>query len=277
MTLTKEKIIRILIIIILSVIALLFLFPFYLILISSFKSKSTILERPFSLPTHFNFNYYQNGIEAVNYWNAFLNSLFITITSVILIVIVTAVTAWVIVRSKSKFTKFLYYLFLISMVVPFQLVMYPMIYTASNYFMLDNILGIVILYIGFGAGLSVFLFVGFLKSIPIEIEEAALIDGCSAIKTFIYIVFPILKPTIVTVAILNAMWIWNDYLLPYYILPSDSRTIPVAINALVGNFGTVRYSEMSSLITLTIIPIIVIYLILQKHIIEGITAGSVKF
>lgn len=273
----QKKVLNISITFILIILAVIFLIPFFLIFISSFKSKTMILESPFAMPRTFNFRYYQNGISDVDYWQAFFNSVFITVLSVILIVATTSVMGWVIVRCKHKFLKVLYYLFLISMVVPFQLVMYPMIYLSSNFFMLDNIFGIIILYIGFGAGLSVFLFVGFLKSIPIEIEEAALIDGCTPFKTFLYVVFPILKPTVVTVIILNAMWVWNDYLLPYYILPSESRTIPVAINALVGNYGTVRYSEMSALITLTIIPIIVIYLALQKHIIEGITAGSVKF
>ncbi len=270
------KISKILIIAFLFIVSFLYLVPFYIIFISAFKEKSFILEHPFLMPTNYSFKYFSNGIRMVNYFKAFRNSLFITFFSVALIILTSSITAWIIIRVKNHFTKFLYLLFLLSIVVPFQLLMYPMIYLASKYLFLDNIFGIIILYVGFGAGLSVFLYAGFVKSIPIELEEASLIDGCTPFQTFYHIIFPILKPTTVTVIVLNTMWIWNDYLLPYYILPSDERTIPIAINSLIGDYGTVAYSEMTALITLSILPIIIIYIFLQRFIIEGITAGSVK-
>lgn len=270
------KISKILLFILLIIISIFYLVPFYLVFISAFKEKSFILEYPFRLPYSYSLKYFKNGVKLVNYFDALKNSLFITIISIVLIILTTSITGWIITRIKNRLTKVLYNLFLLSIVVPFQLLMYPMIYISSKYLYLDNVYGIIILYVGFGAGMSVFLYSGFIKSIPVEIEEASLIDGCRPIETFWYIIFPILKPTTVTVVILNMMWIWNDYLLPYYILPSDMRTIPLAINSLIGDFGTVAYSEMTALITISILPIIIVYILLQKLIIEGITSGSVK-
>lgn len=270
------KIKKILLLLILIIVSIYTLLPFYIIFISSFKEKGIILEYPFRIPNKLSLEYFKNGINLVNYFSAFKNSFLITIISVFFIVLTSSVTAWIIIRVKHPLTKYLYYVFLLSIVVPFQLLMYPMIYISTKYLFLGNIYGIIILYIGFGAGMSVFLYSGFIKTIPLEIEEASLIDGCNFFQTFRYIIFPILKPTTITVIILNTMWIWNDYLLPYYILPSESRTIPLAINSLIGDYGTVAYSEMSALITISIIPIIILYLLMQKMIIDGITAGSVK-
>ena len=184
-------------------------------------------------------------------------------------------TAWYITRVKSKFTSCLYYLFVLSMIVPFQMVMFPMSKVA-NMLSLDNPLGIIIIYLGFGSGLSVFMFSGFVKSIPIDIEEAAMIDGCSPVKTFFLIVLPLLKPIAITIAILNVMWIWNDYLLPYLLLGTEYKTIPIAVQYLRGGYGAVDMGAMMAILVLAIIPIIIFYLTCQKHIIEGIAAGAVK-
>ena len=208
---------------------------------------------------------------------SFANSLFITVVSVAGIVLLTSMTAWYIVRIKNKFTRLVYYLFVFSMVVPFQMVMYTMTYVAFE-LELNSIPGIVIIYLGFGAGLSVFMFSGFVRSIPTEIEEAAIIDGCSPIQTFFRIVFPILRPTAITVAILNAMWIWNDYLLPYLLLGSgENRTLPVAVQmALTGGYGNKDMGALMAMLVLAIVPIIVFYLFSQKYIIRGVVAGAVK-
>ena len=184
-------------------------------------------------------------------------------------------TAWYITRVKSKLTSFLYYLFVFSMIVPFQMVMFTMSKIA-NMLSLDNPFGIIIIYLGFGAGLSVFMFSGFVKSIPIDIEEAAMIDGCNPIQTFFLIVLPLLKPIAITISILNVMWIWNDYLLPTLVLGSDYRTLPMAVQYLRGGYGAVDMGAMMAILVLAIIPIIVFYLVCQKHIIEGIAAGAVK-
>ena len=201
--------------------------------------------------------------------------LFITVGSVLVIVLFSYMTAWYITRVKSKLTSAMYYAFVFSMIVPFQMVMFAMSKIA-NALSLDNPLGIIIIYLGFGAGLSVFMFCGFIKSIPLEIEEAAMIDGCGSIRTFFLVVFPILKPTAITVAILNAMWIWNDYLLPYLVIGSDYKTIPIAIQYLRGGYGSVDMGAMMAMLVLAIIPIVVFYLSSQKYIIKGVVAGAVK-
>ena len=208
---------------------------------------------------------------------SFFNSAFITFFSVAGIVLMTSMTAWFIVRVKNKLTKLLYYLFVFSMIVPFQMVMYTMTYYAFE-LNLNNRIGIIFIYLGFGAGLSVFMFSGFIKSIPTEIEEAATIDGCSPVKTFFLIVFPILKPTAITVAILNAMWIWNDYLLPYLVLGSgEGKTLPVAVQmALTGGYGNKDMGALMAMLVLAILPIIIFYLFCQKYIIRGVAAGAVK-
>ena len=263
----------------LFVLALLFLVPIILVVINSFKSRLYISGAPFEWPnseTFVGLENYINGLTTSGFFAAFLRSLFITVFSVLLIVVCTSMTAWYIVRVKNKFTKFLYYLFVFSMIVPFQMVMYTMTYVV-NMINFDNIFGIVPVYLGFGAGLSVFMLSGFVKGIPLEIEEAATIDGCNPLQTFFMVVFPILKPTVITVAILNAMWIWNDYLLPYLILGTDEKTIPVAIQiAMQGAYGSTDYGGLMAMLVLAIIPIIVFYLVCQKYIIKGVVAGAVK-
>ena len=187
----------------------------------------------------------------------------------------TSMTAWYITRVKNRFNSALYYLFVFSMIVPFQMVMFTMSKMA-NLLRLDNPFGLVIIYLGFGAGLSVFMFSGFIKSIPLGIEEAATIDGCTPFATFWKVVFPILKPTAITVAILNTMWIWNDYLLPYLVIGSDYKTIPIAIQYLKGGYGSVDMGAMMAMLVLTIVPVVIFYLVCQKYIIKGVAAGAVK-
>ena len=219
---------------------------------------------------------YINGIASSDFLSAFFRSLFITVVSVVLIVLFASMAAWYIVRVNSKITKMIYYLLVFSMIVPFQMVMYTMTYV-TNRANLDNVLGITLVYLGFGAGLSVFMLCGFIKSIPLEIEEAAMIDGCSPLQSFFTVVFPMLKPTAITVAILNTMWIWNDYLLPYLVLGSDNKTIPVAIQlAMQGAYGSTDYGGFMAMLVLAIVPIIIFYVFCQKYIIKGVVAGAVK-
>ena len=258
--------------------AILFVAPVIIVLINSFKGQFYILDAPFKLPdssTFFGINNYISGIEKTNFLSAFGYSLFITVFSVLAIIFFTAMTSWYIARVKNAFTKILYYGFILSMVIPFQMVMFTMAKTA-NVLSLDNPLGIIFIYLGFGSGLSIFMYTGFVKSIPKEIEEAAMIDGCNPVKMFFSIIFPILKPIAITIAILNAMWIWNDYLLPLLLIGNDYKTIPIAVQYLRGGYGSVDMGAMMALLVLSIIPIIVFYLISQKYIIEGVVSGAVK-
>ncbi|WP_196001715.1 carbohydrate ABC transporter permease [Clostridium sp. 1001271B_151109_B4] len=271
----KNNVLLYLILIIFSIV---FLAPIFIVLYNSFKGKLYISRSPFALPNSTTFSglaNYVNGIDKTGFISAFGYSLFITVGSTVVIILFTSMTAWYITRVKSKFTSCLYYLFVLSMIVPFQMVMFPMSKVA-NMLSLDNPLGIIIIYLGFGSGLSVFMFSGFVKSIPIDIEEAAMIDGCSPVKTFFLIVLPLLKPIAITIAILNVMWIWNDYLLPYLLLGTEYKTIPIAVQYLRGGYGAVDMGAMMAILVLAIIPIIIFYLTCQKHIIEGIAAGAVK-
>ncbi len=263
----------------LLVLSVLFLVPIIIVFVNSFKSRIYISSEPLKLPTSetfVGFENYINGIASSDFFSAFLRSLFITVVSVLLIVLFASMAAWYIVRVNSKVTKTVYYLLVFSMIVPFQMVMYTMTYV-TNKMNLDNIFGITLVYLGFGAGLSVFMLCGFIKSIPFEIEEAAMIDGASPIQTFFTVVFPMLKPTAITVAILNTMWIWNDYLLPYLVLGSDDKTIPVAIQlAMQGAYGSTDYGGFMAMLVLAIVPIIIFYIFCQKYIIKGVVAGAVK-
>ncbi len=276
---TSRKLSRAILFFSLLALAVIFLIPIAIVLINSFKSQFYITGSPFSFPTDETFVGFENyikGLTTSGFFAAFLRSVIITVFSVILIVVLTSMTAWFLVRVKNFFTKTLYYLFVFSMIVPFQMVMYTMTYVV-NKINFDNVLGIIPVYIGFGAGLSVFMLSGFIKSIPREIEEAATIDGCSPLQTFFLVVFPILKPTAITVAILNAMWIWNDYLLPYLILGTDEKTVPVTIQiAMQGAYGSTDYGGFMAMLVLAIIPIIIFYITSQKYIIKGVVAGAVK-
>lgn len=264
---------------VLLALSVLFLVPIIIVIINSFKSRIYISSQPFKLPNAETFvalENYINGVTSSDFFSAFLRSLFITVVSVVLIVLFASMAAWYIVRSNSKITKGIYYMLVFSMIVPFQMVMYTMTYVA-NRANLDNVFGITFVYLGFGAGLSVFMLCGFIKSIPLEIEEAAMIDGASPIQAFFTVVFPMLKPTAITVAILNTMWIWNDYLLPYLVLGSDKKTIPVAIQlAMQGAYGSTDYGGFMAMLVLAIVPIIIFYIFCQKYIIKGVVAGAVK-
>lgn len=262
---------------ILTLISIVFIAPILLVLMNSFKGKLYVSNEPFSFPdseSFVGFDNYINGIEKIDFFQAFLVSLFITVLSVAVIILCTSMCAWFITRVKAWYTKLLYLLFAFSMIVPFQMVMYPMSYVA-NQTHLDNMFGIIIIYLGFGAGLAVFMFAGFVKSVPLEIEEAAMIDGCGPMRTFFLVDFPILRPSAITVAILQAMWIWNDYLLPTLIL-SDTRTLPMAIQYLRGGYGSIDMAAMMAMLVLAIIPIIIFYFACQKYIIKGVMAGAVK-
>lgn len=264
--------------ILLTAAALIFVAPIAIVLMNSFKSKFYISGEPFKLPDSETFEgilNYTEGVAKTGFFKAFGWSVFITVFSVAAIVLFTSMTAWYITRQKGKFTSALYYAFVFSMIVPFQMVMFTLTKTA-NTLHLDNPVGIVFIYLGFGAGLSVFMFSGFVKSIPLEIEEAAMIDGCGPLQTYFRVVFPILKPTAITVAILNAMWVWNDYLLPYLVIGSDYKTVPIAIQYLKGGYGSVDMGAMMAMLVLAIVPIVIFYLFSQKYIIKGVVAGAVK-
>lgn len=263
---------------ILTILVAMFLAPILIIVMNSFKGKLYISDTPFALPTKTTFSglsNYISGISKTGFLQAFGWSLFITVCSVAVIVLFTAMTAWYITRVKSKVSSIIYYLFAFSMIVPFQMVMFTTTKVA-NVLHLDNPLGIIVIYLGFGAGLSAFIFAGFIKSIPLEIEEASVLDGCNPIQTFFLVVFPILKPTAITVAILNAMWIWNDYLLPYLLIGNEYKTIPIAVQYLKGGYGSIDMGSMMAVLVLAIIPIIIFYFTCQKHIIEGVASGAVK-
>ncbi len=262
-----------------SIVSIAYIFPIALVILNSFKKKAYISRKPFEIPTENMFvglENYIRGIEKTQFLSSFGTSLFITIFSVLAIILCTSMCAWYIVRVHNKFTSGFYYLCLFSMIVPFQMVMYTLSKIADT-LGLGNPVGIIVVYLGFGAGLSVFMFCGFIKGIPLEIEESAMIDGCNPIQIYFRIVLPILKPTCITVAILQAMWIWNDYLLPSLVLDlTKYKTLPIAIQYLKGGYGAVDMGAMMGALVLSIIPIIVFYITCQKHIIEGVVAGAVK-
>lgn len=261
-----------------TALSLLFIYPIFIVFVNSFKGKLYISDAPFQMITAGNFaglSNYGVGVSRTGFLQAFSFSLFITVFSVIVIVMFTSMTAWYITRVKIKFNQILYFIFVFSMIVPFQMVMFTMTKIA-NLLHLDNPIGIIFIYLGFGAGLSVFMFSGFVKSVPIDIEEASVIDGCNPYQTFFYTVMPMLKPILITVAILNTMWIWNDYLLPYLVIGTDYKTIPIAIQYLKGGYGSIDMGAMMAMLVLAIIPIIAFYLSCQKYIIKGVAAGAVK-
>ncbi len=263
----------------LAMLAILFLVPILLVVVNSFKSRLYISSAPFALPngdTFVGLENYATGLLTAGFGGAFLRSVFITVASVAVIVLGTSMTAWYITRVRHFLTNVLYYIFVFSMIVPFQMVMYTMTYVVGQ-LGLDTPLGLVPVYLGFGAGLSVFMLCGFVRGIPLEIEEAATIDGCNPLQCFFWVVLPVMRPTAITVAVLNAMWIWNDYLLPYLVLGTDQKTIPVAIQiAMQGAYGATDYGGLMAMLVLAIVPIILFYLFAQKYIIEGVTAGAVK-
>ena len=276
----KKQIQDTVMIVFLSILALLYVYPIVMILFNSVKRETAITTAgAFTLPTADTFAglaNYANAIASKGFLQSLGYSLLITITSVAAILICCSMCAWYITRVKGKLSKILYYLFVFSMVVPFQMVMFTLSQTADS-LNLNKPWNIWIIYLGFGAGLAVFMFAGFMKSIPLEVEEASMIDGCNPLQTFFLFVLPMLKPTLVSVGILEAMWVWNDYLLPTLVLDiKNYKTIPMLIQYFRGSYGKVEMGPMMASIMLTVIPIVIVYLLGQKHIIKGVAAGAVK-
>ena len=258
-----------------SILCLLYVFPIVVIIINAFKKKVYINDQPFSIPNEETYSGFKNFMEAINKYE-FIKAVgwtvFITVASVAVILLCTSMCAWYITRVKSKFSKVMYFLCVFSMVVPFQMVMFTLS-LISNRLRLDSPFGLIIVYLGFGAGLAVFMFCGFVKSIPVEIEEAAMIDGCTPLQTFL----PIMKPTYISVGILETMWIWNDFLLPYLVLDvTKYKTISMAIQYMRGSYGRVDMGAIMAALVMAVIPVIVFYLSCQKYIIKGVAAGAVK-
>lgn len=255
--------------------------PILLVFMNSFKKNTFVKTATFAWPSGENAAGFDNYIKGVTFGNypfgkSVMYSVTITILATLLILLFSSMAAWYITRVNNKFCKAMYYIFVFSMVVPFQMVMFTLAKTADT-LKLNTPLTIPIIYLGFGAGLAVFMFVGFIKGLPLEIEEAAAIDGCNPIQTFFLVVLPMLKPTMISVGILEIMWIWNDYLLPYLVLDRTKyMTIPIHIQYLQGSYGSVDLGAIMALITLSIIPVIIFYLTCQKHIIKGVAAGAVK-
>ena len=277
---TKKKVGNTILVVILTILSLLWIYPVFMILINSLKKESAISTGSvFKLPTAETFaglENYINAIESKGFLNSLGYSLFITITSVAAILLFCSMCAWYITRVKGILSKVLYFLFVFSMVVPFQMVMFTLSQTADKLH-LNTPWNIWVIYLGFGAGLAVFMFCGFVKSIPLEVEEAALIDGCNPIQTFFKIDMHMLAPTMISVGILEAMWVWNDYLLPTLVLDIKKyKTIPMLIQYFRGSYGMVEMGPMMASIMLTIIPIIIVYLSGQKYIIKGVASGAVK-
>ena len=270
-----------LLVIFMILLSLVWLFPIYEVIVNSVKLNDFIKLEPFAFPDAESYVGIANYLKGMTFGNyPFLKSVFystfITVVSVALILLCCSMSAWYIARVDSKFARIFYYLCLFSMIVPFQMVMFTLTSTA-NRLRLSNPWLIPVVYLGFGAGLAIFMFVGFVKGLPLEIEEAAAIDGCGPFRTFFKVVFPMLKPTLISVGILEVMWVWNDYLLPYMVLDRTKyMTIPIHVQYLKGSYGTVDLGATMAVIMLSIIPIIILYLLCQKHIIKGVAAGAVK-
>jgi raffinose/stachyose/melibiose transport system permease protein len=258
---------------------LIFIFPFFLMIVNSFKNNGQILESPFSLPTTLNFKHFGEVIQKMDFAVTFRNSLIITVFSVLLILIFSSMTAYYLVRNKSRFSNIFFAVLVASMIIPFQSLMIPLIYIYGaklNLIEMAPFPLLIVLYIGFGSALSVFMYHGFIKAIPVELEEAAMIDGCTRRQSFFKIVFPILRPTSMTIAILNVMWIWNDYLLPSLILNKDKLyTMPIKMKVFNGTYMN-NWELLIPALLLTVLPILIVYFFAQKAIINGVMQGSIK-
>ena len=277
----KAKLGKSLLTLLFTVISLVYVFPVLMVVVNSFKLNTFVKTETFAFPTEESFAGWGNFIKGMTFggypfWKSVFYSVVITVLSTTLILLFTAMAAWYIARVDSLLCRAIYYLCVFSMVVPFQMVMFTLSKTADT-LKLNTPWTIPVIYLGFGAGLAVFMFVGFIKSIPLDIEEAAAIDGCGPLRTYFSVVLPMMKPTLVSVGILELMWVWNDYLLPYLVLDiTEYRTLPIHIQYLKGSYGTVDLGATMALILLSIIPVIVFYLTCQKHIIKGVAAGAVK-
>ena len=278
---TREDRRKMVLTVVFAVICIIYVLPILIVLINSFKSNAAVNTETFALPNEDTFMGLQNYIKGMTFGSypfikAVFYSLFITIVSSALILLCTSMAAWYVARVGSLFSKIVYYLCVFSMVVPFQMVMFTLSRTA-NKLHLDTPWTIPVVYLGFGAGLAVFMFAGFVKSIPLEIEEAAAIDGCGPLRTFFLVVLPMMKPTFISVGVLEIMWVWNDFLLPFLVLDiNDYRTIPIVVQYLKGSYGQVDMGATMALILMSIISVIIFYLCCQKHIIKGVAAGAVK-
>ncbi len=265
----------------LTLVSIAYVFPVFMVVVNSFKLNTFVKTETFAMPTAESYAGWANFIKGMTFGGyPFANSVYysvvITVLSTVLIILVTSMAAWYITRVDSPFCRFVYYLCVFSMVVPFQMLMFTLSKTADT-LGFNTPYTIPVIYLGFGAGLAVFMFVGFVKGIPLDIEEAAAIDGCGPIRTFFSVVLPMMKPTLISVTILEMMWVWNDYLLPYLVLDiTEYRTLPIHIQYLKGSYGTVDLGATMALILLSIIPVIIFYLSCQKHIIKGVAAGAVK-
>ena len=276
----KDRRINSVLSVVLTIICILWMYPVFMILMNSLKTERAITTtHAFELPTAETFVGLKNyiyGITEMDFLSSLWYSFIITISSVALILLCCSMCAWYIIRVQSVLSKGMYYLCVFSMIVPFQMVMFTLAKTADS-LKLNSPYNICIIYLGFGAGLAVFMFTGFMKSVPLAIEEAAMIDGCNPLQIFFKVVCPILKPTMISTAILETMWVWNDYLLPTLVLDiKQYRTIPMAIQYFRGSYGKVEMAPMMACIMITVIPVIVLYLVCQKYIIDGVVAGAVK-
>lgn len=277
----REKTGKLMLTLFFTLLSLAYVFPVLMVVINSFKGNTFVKTETFSFPTAESFVGFDNFIKGMTFggfpfWKSAVFSVVITVLSTALILLFCSMAAWYIARVDSIFCRVMYYLCVFSMVVPFQMVMFPLSKTADT-LRLNTPWAIPVIYLGFGAGLAVFMFVGFVKSIPLDIEEAAAIDGCSPLRIYFDVVLPMLKPTLVSVGVLELMWVWNDYLLPYLVLDlTEYRTLPIHIQYLKGSYGTVDLGATMALILMSIIPVIVFYLTCQKHIIKGVAAGAVK-
>lgn len=268
--------------IILVCVCLAYLFPIYIIVVNAFKNRAELYENVLAFPTEFSFQYFSKAMDKMDFLNALKNSLIVTLISIAIIVVLASMCAWMLARTENKISKFIFMLFVATMLIPFQTLMMPLMQVLGfgrdtlHLPVVDTLGGLIFCYIGFGASMSVFLYHGFVKSVPVALEEAATIDGCSKFGVFWRIVFPMLKPVTMTVIILDVIWIWNDYLLPSLVLTSKAnRTIPLSTASFFGQF-TIQWNMAMAGLTLTIIPVIIFYLCAQKYIVKGVAAGAVK-
>ncbi|MBD8841296.1 carbohydrate ABC transporter permease [Paenibacillus sp. FSL K6-4396] len=260
----------------LIVVMILFVFPFVLLIVNSFKANQSITSDPLGLPSSFQFDNYVNAFDKMGYVSAFSNSLLITVAGVLLIALFAAMTAHYFVRHNSKVNQYLFFLMVAAMIIPFQAIMIPLVKIYGSLSLLDNKWSLIYMYIGFGSPLAVFIYHGFIKSIPLELEEAALMDGCGRVQTFFRIVLPVLLPTTVTISVLNVLWIWNDFLLPSLVLTSsEQRTLPLSTFYFYGTY-TVDYGPLMAGLVLTLLPVLIVYLFAQKYIIQGVMQGAIK-
>jgi raffinose/stachyose/melibiose transport system permease protein len=264
------------------ILCLCYLFPIYIVLVNAFKNRQELYENMLALPKQFSFEFFSEAMEKMNFLKAFTNSLIVTVVSIAIIVILATMTAWMLVRSNNKLSKIIFMIFVATMIIPFQTLMMPLMQVMGwvrdtlHIPMLNTLGGLIYMNVGFGASMAVFLYHGFVKTIPVSLEEAATIDGCNKFMVFSKIVFPMLKPTTTTVMILDVIWIWNDYLLPRLVLSSKSlRTIPLSTASFFGQF-TIEWNLAMAGLMLTIIPVIIFYLAAQKYIVKGVAAGAVK-